>query len=131
VKAEVFSSGRERGKVRASGRRSDRMWESVGDGGGEEATRAEGQGKRVRVRDGGRIGGLRDCLQRVEQKFLLTTHKASRQKMKYVHPRNRNQQNPLCSIPVTPKAFIRDPRNQFFTNFGDITVGGRHCALLQ
>ena len=47
--------------VTVSGRRNDMTWEIVGGGGGEEY---EG-GKHVRVRDGGRIGGLRDCL-RVE-----------------------------------------------------------------
>jgi len=58
VKVEVFNSGRERGRVTDSGRSSDIIWESVGCGSEEE----EGEGKHVRVRDSGRIGGLRDCL---------------------------------------------------------------------
>lgn len=71
VNAEVFSNERERGSVSDRGRMSDTTWESVGHGGEVEVCEL-GEGKHVRVRDRGKIGGLRDCLrQEIEHRLVI------------------------------------------------------------
>lgn len=55
---EVFSRERERGSVTKRGRMCERMWVRVGVEGVEV-----GEGKWVRVREGGKMDGFLDCLQ--------------------------------------------------------------------
>lgn len=43
------------------------MWEIVGGGEVDDANNEEREGKHVRVRDGGRIGGLRDWLRQSDR----------------------------------------------------------------
>lgn len=63
VKLCVFNRPSDSGRVDDIGSRKERICEIVGAGGGNDED--AGEGKRVKVSDGGRIGGLRDCLSSV------------------------------------------------------------------
>jgi len=69
MKGVVLSVGRERGRGRRVGRREARtcvrvgaVWRSAVTGGDALGVLEGGMGNRESVRDGGRIGGILDCL---------------------------------------------------------------------
>jgi hypothetical protein len=89
----------------------ERRWKRAGRVGGDDV----GGGKCERVSEGGLSERVRDWLERGER---VNKWRSTREAEESVHSSNTGEQNPLCSIAITPQGFFCNPAEQFLANLG-------------